>query len=435
MIENPYIQPASLLNHIKTVREGSISLSDMLNMYEARFEAIELHIESFIPEDNRFARLRQDAQILEEQYPDPESRPPLYGVLVGIKDIFHVDGFETCAGTKVPSDLFAGKEAIIATQLKQAGALIVGKTVTTEFAYFEPGPTRNPHNLDHTPGGSSSGSAAAIASGLVHLTTGTQTVGSVIRPAAYCGVVGYKPSYDRIDTAGLVYFSKSADHVGLFTQDVAGMQLVTSLVINDWDATIQPTHRPILGVPDGEYLQQSTAVDVFERQVQQLEGVGYVIKRIPFFEDIETIDSFHQDMIAFELAQEHEDWFKEHKGLYRPRTAKLIQYGQTISLERRDAGREHQLTLRERLHKAMVDNQIDIWICPSAPDVAPEGIHATGSPAMNMPWTHSGLPSITVPAGKGDKGLPLGLQICAKYGDDERLLAAAQEIEIIMSHR
>ena len=159
-----------------------------------------------------------------------------------------------------------------------------------------------------------------------------------------------------------------------------------------------------------------------------MQSAGYGVERIPIFDDIETIDEFHQDMIAFEFAQEHENWFKENRTLYRPRTADLIRYGQTISRKRQDAGRKHRLTLRERLHKSMSEHQVDLWICPPAPDVAPEGIHATGSPAMNMPWTHSGLPSITVPAGTGDKGLPLGLQLCARFGDDERLLAWTQDI-------
>lgn len=426
MSDNPLIQPT-----LPSVHHSKLSLSEMLDTYEERFMAIEPHIQSFVPEEKRFERLRKDATDLEQRYPDPASRPPLYGLLVGIKDIFHVDGLVTRAGSQVPSECFAGKEAAVVTQLKQAGALIVGKTVTTEFAYFEPGPTRNPHNLDHTPGGSSSGSAAAVASGLAHLATGTQTVGSVIRPAAFCGVVGYKPSFDRINTAGLVYFSRSADHVGLFTQDIALMQAAAPLVVNDWDTSLKPSHRPILGVPDGAYLEQATALDAFERQIEQLENAGFTIKRIPFFDDIEAIGLFHEDVIAPEFAQEHAEVFPDHSELYRARTAKLIRYGQTITEERWNAGRQSQINLRNRLHQSMDDNQIDLWICPSAPDVAPEGIHATGSPAMNMPWTHSGLPSVTVPVGKGDKDLPLGLQLCAKFGDDEHLLWWSQQIESI----
>ena len=433
VIDNPYVQPALLLEHIQSMRDGSLSLSDMLDTYEARFSAIEPHIQSFVPEDNRFVRLRQDAHQLEQLYPDLTSRPPLYGVLVGIKDIFHVEGFETRAGTQVPSALFAGEEATIVSQLKQAGALIVGKTITAEFAYYEPGPTRNPHNIEHTPGGSSSGSAASVASGLVHLATGTQTVGSVIRPAAFCGIVGYKPSYDRIDTTGIVYFSPSVDHVGLFTQDVTGMQQVASLVVNDWDNTIKPTQLPILAVPEGTYLQQSTALDAFEIQVTKLENAGYTIKRIPFIDDMDNISHFHEDLIAYEFAQQHADRFTEHREKYRPRTAWLIEYGQSISEERRNAGRDNCLILRDRLHRLMHDNQIDLWICPSAPNVAPEGIHSTGNSIMNLLWTHSGLPCLTIPAGKGNKDLPLGLQLCAQFGNDEALLAWAQHIESVVA--
>jgi Asp-tRNA(Asn)/Glu-tRNA(Gln) amidotransferase A subunit family amidase len=173
----------------------------------------------------------------------------------------------------VPPELFAGPEAICVQQLRAAGALIVGKTVTTEFAFFEPGPTRNPHNLAHTPGGSSSGSAAAVAAGLCTLALGTQTIGSVIRPAAFCGIVGFKPSYDRIATPGLVYFSRTADHVGLFTQDVAGMALAASVLCRDWQPQPASARLPVLGIPAGPYLAQTepAAMTAFEREVTKLQ--------------------------------------------------------------------------------------------------------------------------------------------------------------------
>ena len=386
-------------------------------------------VDAFLREPNRFERLRHDARTLEAQYPDPGARPPLYGALLGVKDIFHVDGFVTRAGTRVPADLFAGDEAAVITRLKAAGALILGKTVTTEFAYFEPGPTRNPHNPAHTPGGSSSGSAAAVASGLAHITTGTQTVGSVIRPAAYCGIVGFKPTYNRVDSAGLVHFSRSADHVGFFSADIPDMLALAPVVIDDWDAAASGNDRPVFGVPEGAYLQQSTALDVFEAQLYVLQGAGYAIKRIKILDDIEVIDGYHQDMIAAELAREHSDWFADHSERYRPRTAEQIRRGQAIPAERLQAAREHRLRFRERLHRVMDDEGIDLWISPSAPDVAPLGIDATGSPKMNMPWTHAGLPAISLPAGPGIMGLPLGLQIVGRYGADERLLAWAAEME------
>ena len=172
--------------------------------------------------------------------------------------------------------------------MRGAGAVILGKAVTTEFAYFEPGPTRNPHNLEHTPGGSSSGSAAAVAAGLCQLAMGTQTIGSVIRPAAFCGVVGFKPSLDRIPSQGLVYFSRSIDHVGLFTQDVAGMQLAASVLCRDGKRR-PAAGLPVLGVPEGAYLQRAEpdALEMFWQQVALLEAAGVAVRRVPALDDIE----------------------------------------------------------------------------------------------------------------------------------------------------
>ena len=428
MTVNPYIRDISLVADVGAIRRGELPLTELIDRLQDRFEAIEPAIEAYLPEANRFDRLSRDAESLEARYPDPVLRPPLFGALLGVKDIFHVDGFVTRAGTQVPAELFADEEADVVTRLKNAGALIVGKTVTTEFAYFEPGPTRNPHNPDHTPGGSSSGSAAAIAGGLAHVTTGTQTIGSVIRPAAYCGIVGFKPSFGRLDTAGLVYFSPSADHVGFFTQDIADMQAVAAAAIDDWNNDRDVAARPVLAVPTGAYLEQSTALDVFEAQLYVLEQAGYPIKRITRFDDNAAIDARHQDLIAAELAIEHREWFAQYSDLYRPRTAALILHGQSVSADRLLEVRQHRLNFRERVHNVMDDEGIDLWVCPSAPDVAPRGIDATGSPAMNMPWTHAGLPAVSVPAGRGMLGLPLGLQLVGSYGEDERLLAWAGAI-------
>lgn len=434
MTNNPRIQPAPLAETARQLRSNELSLYEMLKTHQARFETIEPQIQSFVPEDHRFERLADEARALEKQYPDIASRPPLYGILVGIKDIFHVDGFVTRAGTQLPAHLFAGAEAAVVTRLKQAGALIAGKTVTTEFAYYEPGTTRNPHQLEHTPGGSSSGSAAAVAAGLVHLATGTQTVGSVIRPAAFCGVVGYKPSFDRIDTAGIIYFSRSVDHVGLFTQDATGMHLAASVLVNDWN-NVAPMQKPVLAVPEGPYLQQATALPAFELQVKTLQASGYTVKRLPVFPDYADIDELHSDMTSAELAIEHAEHFVQYEALYRPRTARWIRRGQEVSADRLQAGRDSRLRTRDYTNRVMRENGVDLWICPAAIDVAPVGIEATGNPAMNLIWTHTGLPTLTVPAGRGEHDLPLGLQICGAFGGDERLLVWAQDIAAIFQDK
>ncbi|HNQ95952.1 MAG TPA: amidase family protein, partial [Anaerolineales bacterium] len=170
-------------------RSGELPITNYISQLQSLFDSREPEVLAFIPESNRFERLQKDAEELTKKFPDANNRPPLFGMTLGVKDIFHVNGFVTQAGSKLPSQDLQGNEATSVTKLKNAGALILGKTVTTEFAYFTPGPTCNPHNPSHTPGGSSSGSAAAVGAGLCDIALGTQTIGSVIRPAAFCGVV------------------------------------------------------------------------------------------------------------------------------------------------------------------------------------------------------------------------------------------------------
>ncbi|NOX60853.1 MAG: amidase, partial [Chloroflexi bacterium] len=363
------------------------------------------------------------------RFPDPATRPPLFGVPIGVKDIFHAEGFYTRAGSNLPPEELTGPEAESVSQLRAAGCLVLGKTVTTEFAYFEPGPTRNPHNPAHTPGGSSSGSAAAVAAGIAPLALGTQTIGSVIRPAAFCGVVGFKPTYNRISPRGLIFFSPAADHVGLFTQDVAGMRLAAAILCREWEP-FQADARPTLAIPTGPYLEQASAegLAAFREQVNHLQEAGYRVLEIPLFADIEEINRRHRRMIAAEFAAQHADWFAKYEDLYRPRTAALIREGQAVDPEEVEDIRDGQALLREEIEHIMDVHDIDLWICPAAPGPAPEDIQSTGDPAMNLPWTYMGLPAATVPAGKAANGLPLGLQMVAHWLHDERLLTWAEDI-------
>lgn len=429
-----YTFPAPLAEIAALLRSDQLDILSYVDEVCDRIDALEAHIHALVPEPDRRARLQREAAALQARYPDPASRPPLYGVLVGVKDIFHVDGFPTRAGTQVPAELFAGPEASCVTTLRAAGALMLGKTITTEFAYFEPGPTRNPHNLDHTPGGSSSGSAAAVAAGYCPMALGTQTVGSVIRPAAFCGIVGFKPSYGRIPTDGIVPFSVSADHVGIFTQDVAGLTVVAPLVCRDWQACgrdVQSPALPVLGIPEGPYLEQASAEarTAFDRHVEQLIEAGYTVKRVPVLANIAEIARRHGEMIAAEMADVHAAWFASYAALYRPRTVELIRAGQTISAETLMTARAGRMQLRAELEASMTGAGIDMWICPAATGPAPTGIESTGDPAMNLPWTHAGVPVITLPVGVTTQGLPLGLQCVAPFMGDECLVQWAEMLE------
>ena len=425
--------PALLSETVHFLRKDQLDLLTYIDQLCDRIDAVEPQIQALISEPNRRARLMEEAASLKERFPDLELRPPLYGIPVGIKDIFHVDGFATKAGSKLPEELFAGPEAACVATLRAAGALILGKTVTTEFAYFEPGPTRNPHDLDHTPGGSSSGSAAAVAAGFCPLALGTQTIGSVIRPAAYCGIVGFKPSFGRIATVGVIPFSKSADHVGIFTQDVAGMRLAASILCSDWRADREDVRSftlPVLGVPEGPYLDQasSEALAAFEAQLSSFERAGYSVRRVAVLGDIETISHRHRQMIAAEVSEVHNEWFAKYEPLYRPRTSEIIRQGRKVSADELAEARAGRGVLRDELEALMAEVGIDLWVCPSATGHAPEGIGSTGDPAMNLPWTHAGLPAITLPAGLSENGLPLGLQFAAPFMADERLLGWSEAL-------
>ena len=419
---------APLATTVDDLRRSQSGLASYVEEICRRIDQVDPAVQALLPEDDRPARLQREAQALAAHYPYPSQRPPLYGALVGVKDIFHVNGFTTRAGSALPPERFAGAEARCVTLLREAGALILGKTVTTEFAYFEPGPTRNPHNLLHTPGGSSSGSAAAVATGLCTLALGTQTIGSVIRPAAFCGVVGFKPSLRRIPTAGIVYFSRTIDHVGLFTQDVTGMELAASVLCDKWRAVSAPSALPVVGVPDGPYLEQAEMEGrgAFEHQLDGLRTAGCTIRRVPILADIVQLNHLHRRMIFAEFAQEHAALFTQYEPLYRPRTAEAIRTGQGVAAAELAAARAHTQHLRRELETAMDATAIDLWACPAALGPAPAGIDATGDPNMNLPWTHAGLPAATIPAGRSEAGLPLGLQLVARFGHDEELLGWAQ---------
>lgn len=414
---------------IEALRSGELPLLAYIDQLEATFQEREPEVLAFVEEAERFARLRREARALLERFPEPEMRPPLFGVALGVKDIFHVSGLETRAGSKLPPEELQGKEAAVVTALKKAGALVLGKTVTTEFAYFAPGPTRNPHNPGHTPGGSSSGSAAAVGAGLCPLALGTQTIGSVNRPAAFCGVVGFKPSYDRISRAGVIPISPSLDHVGLFTEDVFGMALAASLLLADWQPPAAQ-RQAVLGIPKGPYLQRASAagLEAFERTRRALEDAGFEVREVAAMADFEEIETWHIALMAAEAARVHTDWFAKYDALYHPKTATMLTRGAVVGEADVAKAREGRLKLRNELSTLMEENGIDLWIAPAATGTAPAGLESTGDPIMNLPWTYSGLPSLSTPSGFDEQGLPFGLQIIGPWQGDELLLAQAEAI-------
>lgn len=411
-------------------RAGELPITNYITQIEAHFDSREPEVLAFIPEPNRFERLLKEAEELVARYPDPKQRPPLFGMTVGVKDIFHVDGFTTHAGSKIPAEDLQGAEAASVTQLKNSGALIMGKTVTTEFAYFTPGPTRNPHNPNHTPGGSSSGSAAAIGAGLCDVTLGTQTIGSIIRPAAFCGALGFKPTYERISRAGVIPLSPTFDHIGIFSGDVETAKQVASAVISNWELVIEE-RKPVLGIPVGPYLDSASKEGLahFETMCELL-STNYKLRSISVMDDFQEIRNRHDAIMSYDAANVHAQWFAKHENLYSQKFADLIRRGQKVfdrqsHLEARDQ-------FRNSITQAMNENQIDLWVCPPAVGPAPKGLESTGDPVMCLPWTQIGFPAVNIPTTKNEDGLPMGLQLVGQWNSDEILLDWAEDIEKVV---
>ncbi len=405
------------------LRRGRTELDAYVEKLDSRAAVIDPEVQAFVSDVNQWERVRERASELDDQYPSAGARPPLYGVPVGVKDIFHVNAFETRAGSDLPPEVLTGSEGAAVARLRDAGAIILGKTETTEFASSEPGPTRNPHNTNHTPGGSSSGSAAAVASGLCPLALGTQTIGSIGRPAAFCGIVGVKPSYNRIPTDGLIPSSPSVDTVGYFTQDVEGAQLTAALLCEDW-RSLAPQDEPTLGIPDGPYLDQATESGhaAFEGHVDRLAAAGYDIERVTVLKDISAVNKRHKQLVAAEMAVAHEGFYQEYSDQYADSTHDLIERGRNLTTAELARGRHGRKQLRSKLETRMDEANIDVWIAPAALGPAPSGLEDTGDPVMNLPWTYAGLPTVGLPAGKTESGLPLGIQCATRYGADEDLL-------------
>jgi Asp-tRNA(Asn)/Glu-tRNA(Gln) amidotransferase A subunit family amidase len=396
---------------------------------------------ALLPEEGRRTRLLLEAQALVERWPDAATRPALFGVLVGIKDLLHVDGLPTRAGSALPPAALAGAEGTLVRRLRAQGALILGKTVTAEFAFADAGATCNPHNPGHTPGGSSSGSAALVGAGLLPLAIGTQTVGSVIRPAAYCGAVGYVPSRGRLPLDGLLCVARSVDTLGLFTRDAASMHAVARVLLDGWrdDAgSALPEDAPIhLLVPDGAFMAQvdTEAAGHFEVTLQRLQAAGVTVEVMSIFADLDGIALRHARLVRREFADEHAERFAQWGALYRPGSTQGVREGQAVQADDYAEALASTQQLRARLDIALASRRAVAWLCPAARGAAPAGLWSTGDPAMNMPFSHAGVPAITIPCGRvpvpgGD--LPLGLQLVGAFGEDEALLALAERLAALL---
>jgi Asp-tRNA(Asn)/Glu-tRNA(Gln) amidotransferase A subunit family amidase len=348
----------------------------------------------------------------------------LSGIPFAAKDIMETRGLSTEYGSPIYKDRIGTTDAAIVQDLRSRGAILMGKTHTTAFAYRDPGPTRNPRNLEHTPGGSSSGSAAAVAAGIVPFALGTQTAGSVLRPASYCGVTGFKASYGLLSLDGVLPFAKSLDTLGFFTNTPADMLLL-------WESMGRHTGHEedfAVGAPDPMPEVEPEMKVAFQKTVSSLRKAGLPVQQINISKILADLSDAGNTVMFYEAARFHQQRFEEF-GDRLGEMGVLVREGLQISAARYDEAM--RLIAVNRVRIAELYKATPVILVPAATGPAPLGLSYTGDSAMNRPWTALWTPAISIPMPVGN-GLPLGLQLTAAPGEDARLLRTAVRLYRMM---
>jgi Asp-tRNA(Asn)/Glu-tRNA(Gln) amidotransferase A subunit family amidase len=407
----------------------------------AWIEAIEPQVQAWVTLD--VAGALESAHRCAEELQRGQICGPLHGVPLGIKDIFYTAGMRTTMGSPIFADYVPDYDATTVARLKAAGAIIVGKTQTTEFATLDPAPTHNPWQLSHTPGGSSSGSGAAVGACMIPGALGSQTAGSVLRPAAYCGTVGLKPTFGRISRYGVFPVSWRLDHMGILTRTVEDAALLLQVLAgydpNDLSSATLPVPDYLQGLETGAAPRFGVMRDFFwerattavqrhtEEAIGRLQQAGAQVREVRPPESFAAGFAAHRIIMQVEAAAVHADLFSCHREKYGPHIRSTIEGGILIPGVPYVRAQRVRRRLQRQLEPLLAS--VDVLLTPTTPTPAPAGLHATGDPVFQTPWTFVGLPSITVPSGLTPEGLPLGLQLVAAPFAEARLLATARWCE------
>ncbi len=402
-----------------------------------RIEARENEVQAWAWFDADY--VRQQAKAIDAYRISGRPLGPLHGLPVGIKDIIDVKGMPTGNGFAPGATGKPRRDAYVVERLKAAGAIIMGKTVTTELAFMHPARTRNPRNPEHTPGGSSAGSAAAVADGMVPLAIGTQTGGSVIRPASFCGVTGFKPTFGAIPRRGVLPQAPSLDTIGVFAADPTGAAILAEVLyghdVEDGDTALAPHPRlyqiagsapplkPVFAfarVPGWEKADQETR-DAFAELADALGEGAFHIDLPPLFNDALAA---RQRIHFAELARNYHHYWHKAKDQLSAEVRAAIEEGNSVLARDYISARDLKTVLNAGLEE--IFERCDAIICPAATGQAPKGLGSTGDPVFNGLWTFCGTPAVTVPLLAGSNDLPMGVQLIGPHGNDGRLLRAAR---------
>jgi len=425
----------------RKIRSGLLTSEELVASCLEQIRAFEPKVQAwqFLDEAHALAQ----ARALDERKRNGEPLGPLHGVPVGVKDIIDTADMPTENGTVLHKGRTPRDDAGVVTQLRAAGAVILGKTVTTECAYFNPGKTRNPHNPEHTPGGSSSGSAAAVAASMVPLALGSQTAGSVIRPAAFCGVYGFKPTHGLIPRHGILQLSRTLDHVGLFARGIDDLALLLEQLqgYDERDPDTRPRARvdyqrianeepplePMFAFIKTPHWER-TDPDLKEAYAELQEALGPQIEEVELFPSAAEGWDWQRTIMEAEMSSNLEPLWLAGKDKLSERLRGLMERGRETRVV------DYQRTLRRlaptiESFDELFRERYDAILTPPALGTAPKGLGATGDPAFCVLWTLLGMPAITLPLMQGANGLPLGVQLVGRKGYDARLLRTARWLE------
>ena len=421
----------SAIEIARQISQGLTTPSAVMEAHLARIAEREATIGAFAFLDSD--RARERARMADHSAP----KGPLHGVPFVIKDIIDTDDMPTGWGSEIFAERKPTHNAKCVQAFLDAGAIPIGKSVTTEFAYFRPGKTANPHNVRYTPGGSSAGSAAAVADGMTPLAFGSQTAASLIRPAAFCGVCAFKPSFGSFDLAGVMELAPSLDTLGVLAREPQDLILARSVLTGS--AMPEPTDfsdtHPRIALMRGPHWQDGSIEmrDVCRRAMIALSETGAETGEITYPPLFARLTEAQKTVMGYEAARARGDVYRDHRGQISEQFARLVEDGQKVTNDQYQTALALRDTALEMIEPILAD--FDVLLVPSAPGEAPEGLGATGDPLFSRMWTLLQLPAVALPLGKGPNGLPLGIQLIGKKGDDAHLLETAKWVHEIFKQQ
>lgn len=438
-------QSCSIETAVELIKSGKAAPIEMIENFYA-------HISKTEPNIKAFAHLRSKNEVIEEVISKTkvvDSAQPLLGIPYAVKDNIHVESIPMEAGSKVLKGYISDKNATIIEKLNQAGAILMGKTTMAEFASGGGAPeTKNPWNFSHTPGGSSTGSAAALSADMLMFSIGTQTSGSVIRPAAYNGLTALKPTFGQISKSGIIPASWSIDCVGIFTKYVSDLKYIYNEIagFDSKDPYTCPYKNKSLHLTNGDVSKKFTigiikdvyfigtdeVMGAFRQTVELLKNQGHLLAEIAMPDSFEQANIAHGIVVDSETASYHASYFSEKKELFSPELRFDIEQG--LSYSAVDYLKAQEIRWQYKCEFKEIFNSVDLLITPATTETAPEGLENTGSPKFNKPFSNAGLPVLTIPIAYSNKiGLPIGIQLIANYDCEQLLIDLGEKLQKVLS--